>query len=513
MLRAARVSAVLLFVMAFAYWPHLDAEDEIRPREEVVWWEMTKAYVDLWTGDLPGYRYPLHYDEFVHWSEAAGIQRRDGLDEGLSLRGLVHERGFHVALVGFQDVTGIPWLRILQFGPALAAGFTAFAVYAMLRGHPAALPAAALTAIMPTTPRFLGPSFLVPVAVALAWVAVAVMLATARGPRRVRLGLLAVVVAWTFFLHFIIGFVSILVLVGLLGAKGLRGETAGIRAVLVAAVPFAVFALVFFGDVVHEFTRGADRSRLLAFTPRVFNNFGVRTMYFWTGAATWIVLTRKPKAENDVPLAFTFAGAAMLALIAWSLATETGLYILYDRWHVPFFFAAVITVGAGVAATTGSAAARLARLLKGPRWEPRLREVRPAFAFGLAAFLVLSAAPFLATEPYYEVLQDADWAAISWIGENLGPEYHTVLSKRLAGPAVTAVSGKCVYRFDSPLYASYFATPAENRSAFLLNRGITVVVRTVVPTGDAFHEVAPDVWAVDHATALRLVPATDERTC
>lgn len=464
-LEAAALGAVVATVVASMYLPHADSVTN-PPPEGPGLWQLGRVYwAWLVRGDTDDYRYTVHVDENSHWvgvasTERAQTLRHDGLffslaqdQTPLSLRGLVHERGFHVALVTFQQLTGMPWLEVFRFLPALWMGATATLLWAALRPWPGALLAAGLLALVPTSARLLGPGFLVPIGFGLAWM-VAVLLLLPEATRRGRTaGLLLLVVVWAFFIHLIAGFAALLVvLCALPFAHGTRKGMAQLAAA--AFLPMLALYHAFESDI------GVETARLeflpLDFT--VFDHVGVPFLALWVAGCALAVL-RPPTRQRLPILAATLASLVALSFIIVNVALELRLYALYDRWHQPWAVLACVPVAFALwrAAEAGARglgwlAARLpARLLQraGAR-----SSGHPAFAVGLAvlAFVAASDAGIARhiDEPYYHVLNDADWEAFTWAAANVNSSYEVFLAHPWKAPVLSALTGKQPLTWLSP---------------------------------------------------------------
>ena len=84
------------------------------------------------------------------------------------MRGAVHEHGYHLLFAEVQELTGVGWQPMFEYLPAAWMAFISFGVYALLRPDPAAIPAAAFVGLIPSTARFWGRAFFVPIGFSLA---------------------------------------------------------------------------------------------------------------------------------------------------------------------------------------------------------------------------------------------------------------------------------------------------------------------------------------------------------
>src|SRR3989304_2995754 len=116
--------------------------------------------------------YPLHGDEWWRWGDAQGILEAGGItypdpfEAGETVSPDI-EVGFHVFLPEIKLITGVSWLSVFRFLPGLMLSLIVFQAYALGRSRGIGLQVSFLVALMPTTVRFLGPSFVVPVSLGL----------------------------------------------------------------------------------------------------------------------------------------------------------------------------------------------------------------------------------------------------------------------------------------------------------------------------------------------------------
>ena len=121
------------------------------------------------------YAYPLHIDEWWHYGDTQSLIETEGIPfpdpfESGELLSPDKEVGFHLFLGEIKLVTGVSWLGLFRYLPGALLALLAFQAYAFGRGRKSGLGAAFLVVLIPTTVRFLGPAFLVPVSLGLAFV-------------------------------------------------------------------------------------------------------------------------------------------------------------------------------------------------------------------------------------------------------------------------------------------------------------------------------------------------------
>jgi len=155
--RSSLIEAILLFVilaLAFymALWPRLD------------------------------YPFPLHVDEWMHLGytksllNAGHVNFPDPYYGGQFVREGHPETGYYLWLGTLLLSTGAHWLFLARLMPALVLGIIAFVAYAWGRKRGFGLEAALFVTFIHTTIRFLGPAFLVPVTLGLAFFPICLIL-------------------------------------------------------------------------------------------------------------------------------------------------------------------------------------------------------------------------------------------------------------------------------------------------------------------------------------------------
>lgn len=511
-LEAAGLVAALGFVFVMAYVPHLDTFMGAPSGEYPNVMRVAEAARESVVGERRGYPYPLHVDENLHWVLIASTQRQDRVfldspwdgtpadsDRLLSLRGAVHEVGFRVALAEVQELTGVPFVHLFRFLPAAWLTFTAFGLYAALRPHPVSIPAAFFVGLVPTTVRFLGPSFLVPIGFSLAWLPAVVILAEPAKRRADAAFLLLMVVAWAFFVHLIGGFaaVSLLAFAALFSVG--RERRSAFVLLLLALLPVLWLYRAFTADVQGEL----DREEGLPIDFTIFDHFGVPALFLWGGGVLSLLVW--PPKRSAIPVA-SFAALSVLALslILGGIVLDLDKYATYARWHPPFFTAAAVPLAYAVVVASRGIGWAAGNLLD--QWPKIARNAIPAIT--LVAGLVLAPAVagqgigYHMREPYYHVIDDADWAAYTQVALVAGPEYEVFLTHPWKAPVLVALTGMYPHAWlmpgtppnrgeDYEMYASTGGT-----MAFFIDNDITLVATRGKPPYEEFVPLAGDSWAM-----------------
>lgn len=469
---AGVLAIVLLFVALVTYLPHMQTlEGEINPSGAVVnkserdpWTRLGLAYVSVLNGSKDDYEYPMHVDEDVHWVRAAAIQRADSMSYpnpytgqppresgALSLKGSVHEQGFVLAFAQFQELTGIPFILIIRFFPAIFAALTAWLVWVALRPWPGAAVAAALVALIPSSPRFLGIAFWVPIGIGLAWIATGMIVARYATSDRRTLFLALMLGAWAFYIHLIAGFAFLLVFLASIPANLGRVW----RDMMTFGALIAVPMVWFFGAFAADFGREAKVLGHLPTDFTIFDQIGIPFLVAWSAGCSLVVL-RPPASTYRPPIyAATIASVVSLGLMVTNFVLDLEVYALYDRWHQPMVLFATVPVAYGIVEIvrwTGEVIRSHSgrRAIRPLTMRPRAMMVGGALATVLLGGFV--ATPGLAAhldEPYYYFMTDESWERMLAASE-LGPEYDAFLVHPWQAPIFNALTGKRPHTWLDP---------------------------------------------------------------
>lgn len=508
-LHLAALPLVLAFVVLVGYVPHLDVTEDVRagtlPNGLI---GMFAGYAQWFGGDRDDYEYTLHVDENEHWARMAQLQREDqarfsdpftGEPAGgdFQLRGSTHERGFHVALAQFQEITGIPWPIMFRFLPALWMGVTAWMVWALLRPWPGAPMAAAFVALMPTSARFIGPSFLVPIGFGLAWIPLVLLLTRETVDRRRSPFLLTAALSWSFFVHFVAGIAALGLALLMLPQLTRRRRAALLLGLTV--LPAAWLAKNFIDEIAADATR-------IGFLPNdrtIFLQLGAPFLVAWV-LGLLLFYWAPPREHRAVLMPFAMASLIVFLMIVSNLAFDLNNYFLYERWHQIFALFATVPLAHGLGVT--ARAIRNARLRTvGPKW------VAPGIFLVLAGGLVLSGGvEWHMKERYYHVIDDADFASFEWAGENLPAEYDKFLTHPWKAPILTAITGKQPVAFLRPGTAPFngaaydaYRGGGHGDGVFLVQNDVTWIADTAQPAtaaeyqalGGGLYGLRPDLLA------------------
>jgi len=378
-----------------------------------------------------GYAYPVHLDEWLHLAYANAV-----IDTGTltfpepvtgtktSGPGSNLEMAYHLLLASLQQVSGIDWLVLFRFGPSLVFMLTVLAVYVLCRKEGYGLEAAFFTCLIPTTIGLMGPAFMVPVALGLAFIPLSLFLVFRVKSWPAYL-LIFFISCLLWLLHPPTAAVLYIVIAPyiLLSLKGNWRRSGGLAATLLAplliSLPWMWSKLLpALGElqVSQPLPSHVDIPALLwlfGLLPLILCFIGI------------IYLSRKGGRQNYELI----LGLALLLITGLVLLWfQYGMYVLYLRGLHAALLLMGILAGAGLL------------------W---VRSIKPPAGSLLCAAAVVAvlatAVPARMDIPYYHMIDEDDYSAFVWIGNNCGADDGHVLVDPWPASAFTALSGRTVY--------------------------------------------------------------------
>lgn len=477
------------------------------------------AYQAHWRPDEGHYPYPVHMDEYLHWGYARAVQvsgevapadpfgadplvkdRPEAAEEPLSSYPTeIHERGFHGYLAVLQGVTGIPWLPLIEFLPLAVWLFTALVAYALAQRWDAGVAVVLWMAAIPTTLRFLGPGFVVPITFSLPFVLLA-LLASTHGGGRGAWACVAILAAAAWPIHAM----GALLLTFCVGVALLAQERAG-RLVYAAAVLFPfLLAWPYYVPQLSSLRFSPD---LPIATEAVRIGMLPVLLFAAVGAYYGVVRGRPRERAVALALALTLVGAVTVIvhrhMFGWDLLR------LYDRTVTTFGLFAALLAGIGVRGIARGLAGATGRL-RWPQWR------RPALALAVALLIAIQGAAVATAvrdnvrQPYYEVLTDARYSLYLEAAALYGGREGRALVDGVDTMAWTAITGiptayvQYPSSGDPPPEIKRFFEDGSRDTAFLVQHGVTLVVTGREVKNPDLHPSLPTIYELDERMVARL---------
>lgn len=450
------------------------------------------------------YRFPVHLDEYYHWGMFTAMQRSGSLSFDdpfsgsrgeFSFASSLHERGFHAFWAVIQEATGLDWVLVFLLAPTAVATFLGLAVFALARRWGAGSLAALWVAAIPTTLRFLGPGFLVPIAFALPLVVVGLFaIFHLRGTGSLLVFSLLAAALWP--IH-AMGALALLLAGGIFAVERLvRSPRVAIGWLVAALLPFLA-AWPYYAPLLVAPLQEATLPAALD----VIRAAGAGVFLF--GAAGFALFSTARDTEHRAAAgALGLVTVALLLVVIHRAETGRDLLRLYDRSVLALFL--LITIGAGVGM------AKLARRsVRASRWRPAA-VAAVVLLLAIQAAVIVGAARAQMRQDYYEVLSSEEHDAYLAAADALGPEHRRALVRGLPTMAFSAITGIPTLHVAGPASAdapdeidSFFADGAAD-TYFLLSTGTTVVVTRGTVDNPDLVPVAPGVYALRDDIVARL---------
>jgi hypothetical protein len=406
------------------------------------------------------YSYPLHTDEWTHFAEARTIVAEKaipffdpvtGEDRADPVTGETRssphfEVGYHLFLAEFQLLTGLPWLEIFWYLPSAVFALVVFGAYIFGNRHGFGLEAALFACLVPTTVRFLGPAFAVPVALGLFFVPLVLFLVSSLWASRGLPVLLLVLLAFLFIAH--------------------------VPTAVLASVIIAIYAV--FQTVRRALTRRPVRRRALAHLATVLVAVGVSSLPL-LAYNNWLVgeAAAEPLPQDllvapggiiprlgYLPYPLFVLGLALLArsgrrtdrallVIAVLVAAYAFFYYEFGVGNAALYSRSILYLSLLLLLIAGLATSRIRRWLSGllsPRWAGGASFA--AAGLVLVGVMLPSAALNLESrydEQYYHRIDDTQYEDFVWVRDNLCSGYERALMDPKFGRAFAAITGRYAY--------------------------------------------------------------------
>ena len=430
-----------------------------------------------------GYPYPIHIDEWLHLAFSKGMVQAGSttfVDPffGQSTRALSSnlEAGFHLFWAIFHQISGISWMTIFRYFPGIIFIITVLSVYVLGQRQGYGWEAALFTCLITTTVGIMGPAFLVPVALGLLFISLALFVAfNFRG-------------GWSYLVLFVftsfllsihapsaIGVVIVLVPYILLNLKGNFKHSLGIT--LAVVIPFlAPFPWIFsmLLPTAKSLLTPQPLPTYIDF-PRIIKTYGYLPVLLCL-LGTFLLAIRGGKKDYSLILGLL----ALLVMVVAFFTFHYGLHIMYTRGLMYMMLMVSIIAGAGLAGVKNlSLPTKLTALLRVP----------PIITQNVGKFLclVLIGATLAVGIPdrqdtvYYHMIDDKDYEAFVWIEENVDKEYKKAILDPWKATAFSAITGRNIYArihaFPLPIdeEAYKFLDGGCSDTAFLRKNRISII--------------------------------------
>lgn len=372
------------------------------------------------------YYIPLHVDEWIHWSYSSSVMETGSSSfvSPYTGSGLIRdlESGHHYLTAGLIWLSGASMRTIFVFMPALLVCISSLFAYMIGENHKQkfGLIAALFVPLVPTTCRYLGPSFFVPVALGMVFILAVIWLTQLKSWWATLMlpGFLWIV----FLIHpptalaaIIAAFLGMVMLLFekryLLGAVG----------IIISLLPIAgIFALATRWDaslnqVIDAFIYGMNMGFELTL-PRILVQFG------YLSVVVWIL------AVIGVFAAFAY-GSMATRTISLSAMAYMGFIVLYDRFGYGiaimyersflYVFLMICLLGAWGLVWLSKFAIEMLKKYYNKFSKKHYNLLHKATLLAICILVLATAIPSQLDIPYYHLISESEFEDFSWLNEEI----------------------------------------------------------------------------------------------
>ncbi len=428
------------------------------------------------------YAYPVHLDEWQVLAYTNQLMKQGSTAHltnpvyggGDQAGNQVGELGTHIFWGIFKETTGMDWMVIFRYFPAVVFMLAVLSVFVLAERQGFGWQAALLASLLPTTNGTLGPAFLVPISLAILFLPLALLVAfNFRGWWSYPV--LSILVVAAAAIHPPTAAVLLIVLVPyiLINLKGSPGHSVGMT--LAVVIPFAALLPLLYRmalPYVNALFLPRDVSANVAL-PSVVPTLGYVPVLLCIVGVTY--LSWKGKMTDYGLLLGT---ATLLALLAIFFTLHYGVDIVYYRGLQVAMLMVSILAGAGLMVVGRLRFPKNLLRLKTPII---VNDGGRLASLALVALTLAVVIPARLNAPYYHMIDREDYRAFTWVEEDLSAPYDKAIIDPWQGMAFVAIAGKAVFSFtgetpDGNAEAAYaFLDNGCNDTAMLRKNGISIV--------------------------------------
>ncbi|MFC1945241.1 hypothetical protein ACFLWF_00640, partial [Chloroflexota bacterium] len=428
------------------------------------------------------YAYAVHIDEWIHiaYSNAllnAGTIFHSDPFTGQGSAGMVTllELGYHLPFAIFHDLSGISWMDISRYAPSIVFVITVLSVYIFAKRLGFGWEAALFTCLIPTTVGIMGPAFMVPVAMALTFSVIILYLVFYF---RTIWSYIVICVLITFLviLHATSAILAIMLLIPFL-ILGLKSEFKhSMFTTLAITIPF-LLTLPWTYDIIAGQAGGLFFQKSL---PDYHDILSILTGYGYLPIILCLigsfVLTVGGYWKNYALVCGLLVMAAMLTIF---YRFGYGLDAIYLRGLLFTMLIMGIVAGAGLMTLRKFELPWFADMKY--KNIPILKSIGVLLCMVTIGVTFSISIPDRLAEPYYHMIDKADYEAFIWIRDNVDSSHQMAILDPWKATAFTAITGKYVYtRTHSyptikDLEAYAFIDSGSTDTIFLRTNDISIV--------------------------------------
>jgi hypothetical protein len=380
------------------------------------------------------YSYPVHVDEYNQLAYAQALVHEGSIDFGEPFYGEWGQGinyglfpGYYLLLGIIQQVCGMNLVHMPVYLPGILIMITVLGVYSYARRKGFGWEAALFTCLIPTTVGLLGPGFMVPVATGLLIVPLLLFLIDHQN-RMSSYILCFIISCFLLLMHPPSALIMLVIVVPYILLTMTRDVKKGVSLLLVFSVPY-IFTLVVASDIFlklneQTFTQQSIPSYIEF--PALVQLYGYLPLL--CGILGIMVLVIKNKIY-DYGLILSLI--ALLATLMVFYQFHFGLPLVYLRTLLYTLLLLGIIAGAGLASV------RMMNI--------RTFNIGRYLYAGIFITILIVAIPARLSIPYYNMMDEGDYNAFTWIKDNISDAHDMVVLDPWKATAFTAITYKNVY--------------------------------------------------------------------
>lgn len=428
------------------------------------------------------YPYALHVDEWVHISYIESILQKGNLSFTNPFHGQdtvtaidTMEFGFQIFWGSFQRLSGLSWMFIFRYFPSVIFMIAVLSVYALGRRQGFGWESAFFACLITTGVGVLGPALLVPVAMAIIFIALIVFLALNFRSFWSYLTIF-VFICSLLVIHAPNAIFAILILVPhiLLNLKSNFRHSLYLSIAMalpfIASIPLAPEIWV---TTLSELSALQTLPTHVDF-PNIIYSFGLLPIILCI-LGTFMLTLKRHKGNLDLVL-----GLLMMLLMLVAFYTfHYGVVILYERGFTVTMM--MLSIPAGAMLMWIKKIQLPEALMLRINLPLALRRVGIFLCLLIIGATLYIAIPDRQQAPFYHMIDHNDYDAFVWIKDNVSNDYEKAILDPWKATAFTAITGKKTYarlhswKTEETQEAAKFILTGCTNTEFLRENGISII--------------------------------------
>lgn len=369
---------------------------------------------------------PFHVDEWIHWSYTKGVIESGSTTIINPFTGTGNiaspEIGFYLSTLSIKWLSGTNLLTIFLFMPTIIGIFLSITAYNIgeRSKRKFGLESAFLIGFIPTTIRFLGPSFYVAITFALILL---IFLIWAGQLRKIQSAILMAFCAWLMFIiHPPTALAGIIIM--LILSIFLTIEKEYKKAIIVGIFSglsiIAIIALYFITEIwdysIEKFLQATSGREYPLGLPEIWINFQ------YLGILTWILFIigvyYSITVGKTLKRTLCLSSVAFITIIGLYTKFGYGVSIIYERTFLYLFLVITLVAGVGLSEIR-KFVQNLSKKFILKKLNIVSKNMGYIFVIIVSIFLITTNVPIHLKIHYYKLINEDDYEVFDWIASNI----------------------------------------------------------------------------------------------